>query len=167
MLYTSTYNYKIKIEDRFGNSDEKEGLISTGQYVWAEYKDRVDFMKIQQRGKDVLTIDNFKKIWENTSLTSFSAQQITLDESIDNYSYYEIIYKINDVQDFYLSSGKTPVRLYNSTVSQDGFKFVYRYITAMQGTSITFGDCRQVNSYGSGTTVKNDSLIPYRIIGYK
>lgn len=109
----------------------------------------------------------FETIWQNNSMSAFASQTVTLDKSINNYTYYETIYKINDEQDFYVSSGKTPVGLYNSTVSQDGFKFVYRYITAMQGTSVSFGDCRQVNSYGSGTTVKNDSLIPYRIIVYK
>ena len=109
----------------------------------------------------------FYTIWQNNSLTSFDAQTVTLNESINNFSYYEIIYKINDQQDIYLSSGKCPVGLNVSMVSQDGFKFVYRYITSMQGTTFSFNDCRQVNSYGSGTTVKNDSLIPYRIIGYK
>ena len=122
---------------------------------------------MQQGGKDVLTTDFIKTLWQNSSLTTFASQTVTLDESIDNYNYYEIIYKINDEQDIYVSSGKCPIGLNISTVSQDGFKFVYRYITSMQGTSMIFGDCRQVNSYGSGTVVKNNSLIPYRIIGYK
>jgi len=43
VLYTSVYNYKIKIYDTFGNYDEKTGTIPTGKVVWAEYSDHVNF----------------------------------------------------------------------------------------------------------------------------
>lgn len=42
--YTKTYYYKIIIKDRFGYQDIVEGSLPTGQSVWTEYKDRVDFL---------------------------------------------------------------------------------------------------------------------------
>ena len=50
LLFTDTYNYKIKISDSFGNSEEKIGLLPTGVAVWTEYKDRVDFLKLTVGG---------------------------------------------------------------------------------------------------------------------
>ena len=57
VVFTNVYNYKIRIRDSFGNIDEKEGSIPTGQSVWTEYKDRVNFLKAQVGGVDVLTED--------------------------------------------------------------------------------------------------------------
>lgn len=49
--YTKTYYYKIILKDRFNYQDIVEGTLPTGQSVWTEYKDRVDFLK--------LTIDGY------------------------------------------------------------------------------------------------------------
>ena len=50
ILYTSTYNYKIKIYDVFTTVEStinlKSDKVPTGVSVWTEYKDRVDFLKI-------------------------------------------------------------------------------------------------------------------------
>ena len=53
VLYTSTYNYKIKIYDTFGNYAEKSGTIPTGKSIWSEYKDRVNFDRATVKNKDV------------------------------------------------------------------------------------------------------------------
>lgn len=42
--YTKTYYYKIILKDRFGYQDIVEGTLPTGQSVWTEYKNRVDFL---------------------------------------------------------------------------------------------------------------------------
>lgn len=57
LIYTNTYNYKIKINDVFTNSTtepiEKIGVVPTGVSVWTEYKDRVDYLAITRQGKQV------------------------------------------------------------------------------------------------------------------
>jgi len=60
VLYTSVYNYKIKIYDTFGNYDEKTGTIPTGKVVWSEYPDHVNFDRATIKGKDVLTEDSIE-----------------------------------------------------------------------------------------------------------
>ena len=56
LIYTKTYNYKIILIDRYGYQDLVEGTLPTGQSVWTEYKDRVDFLKITIQGEDILNI---------------------------------------------------------------------------------------------------------------
>lgn len=51
VLFTKVYNYKIIVTDNYGYSDEiTDGRISTGQPLWTEYKDRVDFLKLTVNG---------------------------------------------------------------------------------------------------------------------
>lgn len=57
LIYTKTYNYKIILKDRYGYEDAiLDGTLPTGQSVWTEYKDRVDFLKITIQGEDILDI---------------------------------------------------------------------------------------------------------------
>lgn len=57
LIYTKTYNYKIILKDRYGYQDAiLDGTLPTGQSVWTEYKDRVDFLKITIQGEDILDI---------------------------------------------------------------------------------------------------------------
>lgn len=57
LIYTKTYNYKIILKDRYGYQDLiADGTLPTGQSVWTEYKDRVDFLKITIQGEDILDI---------------------------------------------------------------------------------------------------------------
>ena len=50
IIYTNVYNYKIKIYDIFIDTETitnyKNSKVPTGQSVFSEYKDRVDFKKI-------------------------------------------------------------------------------------------------------------------------
>lgn len=61
VLYTSVYNYKIKIYDTFGNYDEKVGTIPTGKVVWSEYSDHVNF--------DMITVQRYNPFEYSTSET--------------------------------------------------------------------------------------------------
>lgn len=106
VLYTSVYNYKIKIIDTFGNYAEKEGTIPTGKVVWSEYKDHVDFDKLTVQGfnpfehstNEVLIGEyNGEKLYSQDiyvepSNFSTSSQTITIQHGIAN---------INEVRDFY------------------------------------------------------------------
>lgn len=51
LIYTKTYNYKIILRDRYGYEDAiLDGTLPTGQSVWTEYKDRVDFLALTVGG---------------------------------------------------------------------------------------------------------------------
>lgn len=54
--YQKAYNIRVQIEDNYFFDNTLKG-ITVGEAVWSEYKDRVDFIKAQVGGKDVLTID--------------------------------------------------------------------------------------------------------------
>lgn len=58
ILYTSTYNYKIKIYDVFTTTETTINLkvdkVPTGVSVWTEYKDRIDFEKITIRNVEII-----------------------------------------------------------------------------------------------------------------
>jgi hypothetical protein len=57
ILYTSPYNYKIKIYDTFTNEETTISLkvdkVPTGVSVWTEYPDRVDYLAITRQGKQI------------------------------------------------------------------------------------------------------------------
>lgn len=46
------YNFKIKATDYFNKTSEIELLCPVGEYLWAEYKDRVDFKAITVQGNN-------------------------------------------------------------------------------------------------------------------
>lgn len=46
------YNFKIKATDYFNKTSEIELLCPVGEYLWAEFKDRVDFKKITVQGQN-------------------------------------------------------------------------------------------------------------------
>lgn len=48
----SAYTFKIKATDSFNKISEIELLCPVGEYVWAEYKDRVDFKEITVQGNN-------------------------------------------------------------------------------------------------------------------
>lgn len=87
ILYTKSYDYKIKIKDLFIDSNTsdyvKSDRVPTGTAVWSEYKDRVDFLKLTVGGQEVVSnkhIGNYAKIKLNTrytlSQTAWSKPQI-------------------------------------------------------------------------------------------
>ena len=49
--FTKVYNYKIIVTDNYGYSDTiLDGKVPTGQSIWTEYKDRVDFLQLTVGG---------------------------------------------------------------------------------------------------------------------
>ena len=106
----------------------------------------------------------------NPTATTFAAQSITLDESINNYSYYEIIYiayaNANFSLDTILSTGK---------ILGERTRLFYvdhyarrRLVSSVSGTNMTFGDGGTCNTYGTDTWATFNSLcVPYQVIGYK
>ncbi len=71
ILYTSTYNYKIKITDTFTTTETtinvKTDKVPTGVSVWTEYKDRVDFIRATIGGSDIIESGNgYIKYYDGT-----------------------------------------------------------------------------------------------------
>ena len=105
-----------------------------------------------------------KSLWENPNPTaSFSAQTITLSESLANYSCYEIIFRQNKNvnNERYFSTGKIPVG-HGTILSYNTSSNFYRATgTTVSGNTISFE-----NAY-AGSTTDNDNVIPVYVIGYK
>jgi hypothetical protein len=106
-------------------------------------------------------------LWTNPSPTSnFDSQTVNLNESLDNYDTYEVLFNQGTNNQRIMTSGKIPV----------GHGTILDYITGypkfrptsetVSGTSITFEDCKSLKALGGGV-VENSSIIPLYIIGYK
>lgn len=110
-------------------------------------------------------------LWENPNpITSFAGQSITLNDSIENYSYYEIIFiayaNTNIASNRFISTGKV---LGNRTKINNFDTYMrIREVNNVSGTNMTFGDSLTYTTYGSSTGLAaNANLIPYQVIGYK
>lgn len=105
-------------------------------------------------------------LWENSSPTSaFAGQEITLNEDISNYKYYEVIVRYLNNQNHLFNTGRIPTT--NTTIINCCSTINYRrFVTSVSGNKITFGNGQKVSTYGTGTD-DNTYLIPYQVIGYK
>ena len=97
-----------------------------------------------------------KKVWTNSNPTNtFAGQTITLSESLNNYNYYEIVFRQNITSSRYFSTGKIPVdygtilEAYGNTYRATG--------TTVSGNTIYFESATPDNNYA----------IPIYVKGYK
>lgn len=84
------YMFKIIATDYFNKKSEVTLLCPVGEYLWAEFKDRVDFKDITIKGINVLgRINNAMTVTvlneETTKATTSSAVTVNLSDSIQNY----------------------------------------------------------------------------------
>ena len=108
-----------------------------------------------------------KVLWANSNYNSFNAQSITLNDAIENYSYYEIIAK-NYTSNTYISTGKIPTNRLTRIINVSDGVPNFRDITALSGVNMTFGDCKFYTAYNdSNTRVYNYGCIPTEILAYK
>ena len=112
--------------------------------------------------------DNTEYIaWNNpTPNAAFTGQQITLSDDVSKYSKYEVISRIyyNDPGTF--TTGKLPIG--KTTLAFNDQFNRGRNITAISGTSLTFGGGYYFGTYGNGTpTTNNNYIIPIQVILYK
>lgn len=132
---------------------------------------------IIQEGSSIITpsivVDNeeiYSKpvvLWANSSpSTAFATQTITLSDDIENYNYYQVIYRI-----YYNSTGlATTGRLLvdKTTLFCNDQYNRGRNISQIGGTSLKFGDCYYYATYGNATaSTNNNYIIPVQVIGYK
>jgi len=110
-------------------------------------------------------------LWTNPSLSStFANQQITLNDDITNYKYYEIKYVFATSETNYeLSTGKIDINKYaflQIVSTSGGVLCAYRRLIEAIGTNtITIGGGSKMTA--TGTETYNNACIPYQIIGYK
>lgn len=101
-------------------------------------------------------------IWTNSSPTSnFPAQTINLNESLDNYDMYEILFRQSTTAGRIMTTGKIPVG-YGTILNWNANAFYYRATgTTVSGSTITFEDGK------NGATTANGYTVPLYVIGYK
>ena len=107
-----------------------------------------------------------KIIWTNPDPSiNFSAQTITLDESLDNYDEYEILVLQSTQNSRLMSTGRIPVG-HGTIISYNTSSYLYRPTgSSVSGNTIYFEDAKGVA--GTTVTVQNDAVIPMYVIGYK
>lgn len=107
-----------------------------------------------------------KIIWTNSNPTNnFDAQTITLDESLDNYGEYEILYRQSTTNGRILTTGKIPVG--NGTIlGMITASPTFRPTSVIvSGSTISFEDAKVMTSVGT-VQVDNSTLIPMYVISY-
>lgn len=108
-----------------------------------------------------------KVLWENSNAdATFNAQTVNLNDSLSNYNYYEVIFKLVAGYPSGKSTGKVKITTYaymdyvGGSASVIGFK---REITGKTNTTISFGDGTRINT----NAIENARCIPIQVIGYK
>lgn len=133
---SSAYYFKIKITDAFSKVNEVQLLCASGEYIMCKFKDRVDFKKITQQGRDVALapIVAFYDVNGDNG-------DLTLDYSATGKSKAKIYYKSNE--DAYASvevddpDGKTIMLIGIQPYSSNNKCFLKSKKVTISGTSIT------------------------------
>ncbi len=106
-------------------------------------------------------------LWTNPNPTSsFSAQNVNLVESLDNYDCYEIIHKQSTTNSRFLTTGKIPVGHGTFMVNALSLNQYRGTSENTSGSSVKFTAGYQANADGSFTE-NNTLVIPMYVIGYK
>lgn len=110
--FTKVYNYKIILKDNYDYSYEIEDSVPTGEPIFTEYKDRVDFKKITVGGKEVIPnegVGNYAKIklttrytasqsaWQQTKINFTNSSFISSDDGDFTKATYGIICNFDGV----------------------------------------------------------------------
>ena len=110
-------------------------------------------------------------LWTNPSPTSsFAGQEITLNDDIGNYSYYEILYLFSSgsESDIELTTGRieTSKRAFLSALASvnNSIAAHRRLVTSLNNNKITFSVGQTITT---SVITNNNILIPYKILGYK
>lgn len=110
-----------------------------------------------------------KVLWTNPNPTSsFANQEITLNDNITNYKYYEIITNLTtSYATMVFSTGWLPTS-YNQTRLSVPRQYLGNRSVSINQNKITFGHYEQYTTYGQTTASNNDgTCIPLLVLGYK
>ena len=106
-------------------------------------------------------------LWKNPSRTAiFSNQTITLNDSLTNYKFYEIIFNRTN-GDYTISTGRIPTDRNTMLQIFRAYGFI-RGVEIASNTTLAIGEATRYDSYGgSNTSINNNYCIPEQILGYK
>ena len=109
-----------------------------------------------------------KIIWTNSSPTStFGAQTITLDESLDNYDSYAIIFKQSTTGNRFYNTGQIPTGHGTILFYDAGLVYWFRATSdIVSGNTITFENCEEVSIVNHVSLPAENRAIPIYVIGY-
>ena len=119
-------------------------------------------------------------LWTNSAPTSsFSAQNVPLSDSIDNYDYIKVAYRrtgvspndgivnaIMSVEDFKDDNTTVAIKICLGYYHTGNGNTYTRLIGYRNSTSISIADCLYYKT-GTNTSTNNGGNIPYQIIGLK
>ena len=168
--YQKAYNIRVQIEDNYFFDNTLKG-ITVGEAVWSEYKDRVDFLKLQIKGVDVATkLSDFETELFNDP--SGDNGDISLSETTANYTYIEIFFKDNSsnyggYSKIYSPNGKT-INLF--TVEPTSSSHIIRNTSySISGTSMTVGNkgYAQINANSVSRNTSTNYIYITRVVGIK
>ena len=106
-------------------------------------------------------------LWKNPSRTAiFSNQTITLNDSLANYKFYEVIFNRTN-GDWTISTGRIPTDRNTLLQIFRAYGFI-RGVEIASNTTLTIGEATRYDSYGgTSTSINNNYCIPEQILGYK
>ena len=176
--YPTLIAEKIINQQEIDNTTDIETINSTIDDIIETYlPSKLDTSKVKNEHSttagdvyDVRYINTFNTVtlWVNSSPTNdFAGQQVSLDDDVSNYKYYEIIFKRSKNSSNYESTGEVDIE--HLTTLQMVSNYIYlRGVSAVSGRNLTFGNAYYYATYGnSAETTSNDMVIPYKIIGHR
>ncbi len=117
--------------------------------------------------------NNSRILWTNDDLSTFSARTVTLIDDINNYNYYEIIFKFatghNITNSNFSSTGLIPVDQI-CTLEIGLWYPCFLEVKNIDRNQLTFGNSSCMLNSGTSTLTEfpgtDSHIIPYKIIGF-
>lgn len=159
-LYSNNAQTSNTYEVDFSNIQLEQGSTATTYEPYVEPSINVDEEEWYSKPK---------VLWTNLAPTSgFASQTITLNDDISNYKYYEILsIGGQGIPNTLYSTGRLSTEKSQTRLNVIRQYLGYREVT-INGTSVTFGNYGQMNTYGNATLTTNNTVcLPYKILGYK
>lgn len=159
------YIFKIRATDYFNRTSSIELLCPVGEYVWAEFKDRVDFKNITIQGEKIL---KSKVLYDDMDGTN---GDIKLSDNISNYEYLEIFYSGSSKG---LGSSTKVLTTCSSVmlmiaVTTSGHLWVNTTELTLGINTLTVNRCGD-NDIGPTPTINystESNIYVYKVLGYK
>lgn len=105
-------------------------------------------------------------LWSNsTPTTSFAGQTITLNSTLNDYDFYEIIFMESNTISRIMTSGLIPVGFGTRLNYVSGYPKWRTTEENVSGNTITFDNCNSLVDFGTPVT-EDTSIIPLYIIGH-
>lgn len=168
----SAYYFKIKATDHFNKTSEITLLCPVGEYLWAEFKDRVDFKKLTIQGTPV-NAKNQVVLWTNPNPSSNFDSQIITTEDMTDYDVIGIWFwrngNLDRLQEIRVRNFHKSMAIVGSSYGGGCFGYFENGTTYIQSRTFTIVSDTQISFTGGylNTTADNTRAIPMYVVGYK